>query len=407
MATLQVRSSLGVVGQSRPARWLRTAWQSVTPAGRAIIALGLLTWLLGWRFGWAEMMAVAAACLMLLVAAVLFTFGRGAVTAAVRIDPQRVTVGDRSSGQLDVTNAERRRLLPMRINLSVGETITEFAIPSLGPGETDESLFVLPTARRAIIPVGPAASVRGDPLGLLERSVALTEPIPLYVHPKRAPLGSLGSGLLRDLEGQATKDLSNSDVAFHTIREYEPGDDRRHVHWLTTARVGALMVRQFLDTRRSHMAVLVDGDRTSYASDQEFELALSIAASLGTRVLVDEQQVSMVAAGERIPTATGTAMLDGLAGVGLRSVGFGLPWAVEHLLHYVAGISVAILITGSGRNVSEIRLAGSRLPLDVRSIAIRADVEGATSFRPVGAMPLLNVADLAELGHALSAVMEP
>ena len=200
--------------------------------------------------------------------------------------------------------------MPSRMELVVGIGVAEFDVPSLAGGAAHEELFVLPTARRGVIPVGPATSVRGDPLGLLRRSVPWTEPVPLFVHPRIAPLGHLGAGFLRDLEGQPTPDLSPADIAFHALRDYQPGDDRRFVHWMTSARVGKLMVRQFTDTRRAHLAVVVDGSRSAYVDGsadlcEEFELAISIAGSLGVRAVSDEQDVSMMVAGHDVACASG------------------------------------------------------------------------------------------------------
>lgn len=45
-------------------------------------------------------------------------------------------------------------------------------------------------------------------------------------------------------------------------------------------RIGTLMIRQFVDTRRSHLAVLLDTQPRSYRDADEFELAVSIAGSL-------------------------------------------------------------------------------------------------------------------------------
>ena len=87
-----------------------------------------------------------------------------------------------------------------------------------------------------------------------------------------------GIGAIRDLDGQETKHLSPSDIAFHTLRDYVPGDDRRHVHWKSSAKIGQLMVRQYVDTRRSHVAVRLSLAPAEYPSDGEFELPLSCRA---------------------------------------------------------------------------------------------------------------------------------
>ena len=47
------------------------------------------------------------------------------------------------------------------------------------------------------------------------------------------------------------------DVAFHAIRPYQYGDDPRHIHWMSTARTGSVMVRHYVDNRRPNLGVAV------------------------------------------------------------------------------------------------------------------------------------------------------
>jgi len=60
----------------------------------------------------------------------------------------------------------------------------------------------------------------------------------------------------------------------------DPGDAGRAIHWRSTARVGKLMVRQFEETRRSHLLIVLDLDTDAWASDEEFEIGVSAAASM-------------------------------------------------------------------------------------------------------------------------------
>ena len=150
------------------------------------------------------------------------------------------------------------------LELPVGSMVHRYAVPRLGPDETHEESFTIRTERRGVIPVGPATTRRGDPLAMLSRDVEWTDVVEILVRPPMVPMDSLGAGLLRDLEGVSTDAVSQSDLAFHALREYVPGDDLRHVHWRSSAKAMAaaddtqLLVRQYLDTRRSHVTVVVD-----------------------------------------------------------------------------------------------------------------------------------------------------
>jgi hypothetical protein len=130
---------------------------------------------------------------------------------------------------------------------------------------------------------------RGDPLGLFERAHDRRQAVDLYVHPQTTALEGLSLGHLRDLEGLPVQHLARDDVSFHALREYQPGDDLRHVHWKSTARVGEVMVRQYEETRRSHFVVGLSTLPDEYREAAEFELAISVAGSIGLRALRDSR----------------------------------------------------------------------------------------------------------------------
>ena len=170
-------------------------------------------------------------------------------------------------------------------------------------GEVQEELFSLATDaprrhagraghHRARRPVRAACAARCRGREVVE----------LVVHPITVPIEPLGAGVLRDLEGQTTNEISISDLAFHTLREYAPGDDRRYIHWRSSARASALsgestlLVRQFLDTRRSHLTAIVDGQAGSYLDEIDFETAISAAASVVRRAFADDVDTSVLAA---------------------------------------------------------------------------------------------------------------
>lgn len=404
------RSALGGVtgAVGLAARRLSQLAGPVTPVGRSVLVLCLVSWLIGWQLGWYEFMIIAAAALLALVAAVPFLLGRSTVEVTVDVVPERVTVGEKATGRLRAVSGPRRTL-PLRLELPVGAAVAEFALPSMGAGDMHEELFRVPTRRRAVISLGPASTVRSDPLGLLRRETPLGEPVELIVHPSISRLDTLSSGFLRDLEGQSTNHLSSSDIAFHTLRDYVPGDDRRFVHWRTSARTGRLMVRQFVDTRKSHAAVVLDVDPSSYEgvggepSDDEFELAVSIAASLAVRVLRDEQQLTLIAGSLLQGSGSGRQAMDSLARIE-PVLGHNLRTSSATLTRSGADASIAFLITGSRGTVGQMRQALRGLSSDVRVLGFRSRVGAPGGFRDTAGLTLADLGALDQLPSILRAV---
>src|SRR5690606_16700627 len=117
------------------------------------------------------------------------------------------------------------------------------------------------------------------------------------------------------------------------VREYVPGDAMRHIHWKSTAKTGTLMVRQYEESQTARVAVLFDARRAEYASDDEFELGVSIAASISVQA-VREGRDRFVASAytpgrlrpridglEELPSRTPAQMLDAWAELGHATEG--------------------------------------------------------------------------------------
>ena len=345
--------------------------RTVRPLGWVVLAVAFLSWLFGTWLGWLELMTLAAICGVLVLVCVAFLFGRQSLDIDLEIIPARVTVGERASGQLTVSNSSESHLLPTRIELVVGGAVANFDIPSLGPDGRHEELFQVSTERRGVIPVGPARLVRADPVGLFARIVRQSEPVILFVHPETVRVPGIGPGFLRDLEGAESAELSPSDLAFHSLREYVPGDDRRHVHWKTSARSGRLMVQQFVDTRRSHVVVLLDDANLSYADRDHFELAVSVAGSIGMRAIADEQICTVAVGARRLPTTTRSSLLDALSPIDCAGPLDSMERAAAQASRTARDASMVVLVTGPDTSLTDIRRIARRFTIDVRVVAIR------------------------------------
>lgn len=376
----------------------------IRTAGWVALVLGGLALVAGWRFGWVEAWALAISLGALLLIAVVLVLGRTAYRVDLDLAERRVVVGGRAAGRLRLSNTSRRALLPSRVQLPVGAGMTTFRVPRLARDAEHEEVFTIPATRRGVFTVGPVSAVRGDPLGLLTRVARWDQRIDLFVHPRTVALEGASAGFLRDIEGQATQDLSSSDVSFHALREYAAGDDRRAIHWRTTARVGRLMVRQFEETRRSHLAVVLSTSDTDFADDEEFELGVSVAASLGMQAVREEKPLTVLAGSGALRTGTPGTMLDDLAGVERATGRDEITGMAQAAAVAVPGASSAVLLVGSGATPAQLRSAATRLPLGVHVVAVRCVPGEQLSRRAIGGLPVLTVGDLSELPKGMRAV---
>jgi uncharacterized protein (DUF58 family) len=379
-------------------RWsqFRPYLQMVRPFGWVVLATAFLSWLFGVWLGWLELVTLAAICGALTFLCILFLFGRQTLDISLEIVPGRVVVGERAAGQLTVANHSESHLLATKVEVVVGSAVATFDIPSLGPDADHEELFQISTERRGVIPVGPARLVRADPLGLFARVVRQSESVNLYVHPVTLRVPGVGPGFLRDLEGLESAELSPSDLAFHSLREYVPGDDRRHVHWKTSARSGRLMVQQFVDTRRSHVVVLLDDAASRYPAPDQFELAVSVTGSLAIRAITDDQ-IRTVAVGIRpLPTTTPNGLLDALSGVACAGPDDALERCVAVTSRSARNASIVLLVTGPTASVADIRRMARRFTVDVRVVAIRVGMTDPEVQRMKNVL-VLNIGELDDL----------
>lgn len=385
-----------------------TGWSAVARRADVVSGLGwaigvatVAAWVGALVGGWEELAVAAIVLTVVILGAAVLVVGRMRYDVEVRLAEKRVTVGDRATGVLDVRNVGSRPALPSVVELVVGRGAAAFAIPRLRPGAAHEDVFRIPTARRAVVTIGPASSVRSDPLGIFRRTVDWGSPTELVVHPRTVPLGGSRAGILRDLEGRSVQVLTDSDVSFHALRDYVPGDDRRHIHWRSTARTGQLVVRQFEETRRSQLAVVLSTRAADYADPQEFEIAVSVAGSLGLQAIREDRGVVVRTQHGALRGSDRTRLLDDLTAIETSPVQSGLPDVVRAGHAALRSASTVVLVTGSRTETPVLRAAAARLPGDARTIAVRCATGATPSGHRAGDVAVLTLGDVDDLPAAL------
>jgi uncharacterized protein (DUF58 family) len=257
----------------------------MTPRGRAVLALGVLCWIVAIVFGSPALYPVAAGLVLVVPLAV----------AWVRITLRQPHASRRwpheSLLELDDVTIElvleREPGVPLPTVVArerVGRLAEEeVELRSHGRGRHSGSyrLRDVPRGRHRFAPVRLSIA---DPFGLAETGLALEERQALVVYPRLVEIERLffdgGAG-----PEHGRRLLLRRPVGFelHSVRDYQQGESLRRVHWPSTARRGSLMVKELEDSPRDEVAVLLDGDpagATGAPPNSSFDVAVRAAGSI-------------------------------------------------------------------------------------------------------------------------------
>jgi len=264
----------------------------MTARGRGVLALGVLCWIVAIVFGSPTLYPVAAGLVIavpLAVAWVRITLRQPHVTRRWRQDSALWRNGDlleRDDVRIELI-LEREPGVPLPNVIAhervgrLGEQEVELQPDGRGRRWGSYRLDGVPRGRHSFEAVRLAIT---DPFGLAAADQALVERQALVVYPRLVDLdrvffdGGAGPEHGRQL-------LLRRPVGFdlHSVREYQQGESLRRVHWPSTARRGALMVKELEDSPRDEVAVLLDGDPASVTGappDSSFDAAVRVAGSI-------------------------------------------------------------------------------------------------------------------------------
>jgi uncharacterized protein (DUF58 family) len=278
----------------------------MTRFGLAAAVTGAALTALGWVASWGPVLALGVGLLLAVTGALVQVSRRPRLVLDRSIEPARVEKGSAAVAVIRAANRSRRVLLPVPIEQRLGQTTVRAELPRLRRGERVMRAYRLPTAERGVLEVGPVELPRADPFGLCRTVQRLGAAETIAVHPRLLALRPLATGTSRNLEGPSSDTSPQGTVTFHRLREYVVGDDLRHVHWPSTARLGQLVVRHHVDTAQPYSVILLDVTAGAYGGD-DFEEAVDVAASVA------------VALGQaKAPVQLRTSAGELLGGPGLR-----------------------------------------------------------------------------------------
>ena len=157
---------------------------------------------------------------------------------------------------------------------------------------------------RGLFNLGPVILRSGDPFGFYDVQLTYPTTVPVLVLPQVVPLPTipLAKGG-RAEEGQIALKAIERTVSAASVREYQPGDYHRWIHWPTTARRNDLFVRVFDAAPAGDLWIVLDMFEGAHIGEGEHstqEHAVVIAASLADRALRRGRPVGLVSADDEL-----------------------------------------------------------------------------------------------------------
>lgn len=261
---------------------------------------------------------------------------------------------------------------------------------------------------RGIYPLGPVHLKSGDLFTLFEARETRETNDRLVVYPRIWPMEEL-SLPSKDPFGERKADQRLLEDPLRTvgIRDYQPEDDLRHVHWKATAHRGRLQVRVFEPAATPNLVILLNVCTLEHnwqgIIPELFERTVSVAGSIATWGVGQKYKVGLVANGcmplsdqpIRVPSGRSpdqlAAILEALAAVTsfatlsiqelLRRETPRLPWGATLV------VVTAIVTDQLAATVLRLRDAGRRMALVSLADEPPPQLEGVPTFHISPAAP--------------------
>lgn len=190
-----------------------------------------------------------------------------------------------------------------------------------GHGRQALTAELLP-ARRGLVKLDDLRLLLPDPLGFFQRCARVRAPVStLAVLPRRyrLPEFELPGGARFQPGGDAASRHAGASGEFVGLRDYQPGDPLRLIHWKSWARTGKPIVKEFEETFFPRHGLILD---TFPDDDELFEEAVSVAASFASSIDSRESLIELmfISGRDRVVSAgrgagPSTTLLEVLAGV--------------------------------------------------------------------------------------------
>ncbi|MDF1662928.1 MAG: DUF58 domain-containing protein [Planctomycetota bacterium] len=167
--------------------------------------------------------------------------------------------------------------------------------PNISPGETVGGTFALCFTKRGEAKLSRLVVRTSFPMGLIEKMSYVDFEATILVLPK---VFELSPSFFQDFQSVSAQQGSPSLMGqerwdmIRNIRAYRPGDPLRNVHWKSTARRQALMVKEY-DRPKPQQVVFVLYSPVD-STEEAVEAAVSLTASMMVKLASGDEDLALI-----------------------------------------------------------------------------------------------------------------
>jgi len=359
----------------------------LTDRGRLVLLLAAGIYLVAWAFGSRSLYPVAIGLALAAIGARLWVAAaRQPVSLRRSLGSTQHVEGDDVEVRLQAQphrNPGPRSLEVVEKAGRLGERRTRLA----RHGRLLLARYLLGAVPRGRYRFEAVRAVFDDPFGLASGEIELGGESTLLVYPRLVELERLFSQGGTVQAGGRVLLRRTAGFDLHSVREYQQGESLRKVHWRTTARRGALMVKELEDTPHDEIAVLLDAGSRSVVGES-FDVQVRAAGSI-LRAYAVRSRRALLTVTSSPPATCHIATFDGEWRLALELLAAAEPNGTEPLTRFLERDSAAaranelVLVTASLEPAVTDALLERALARRPTSLVL----VDAASFRPGGAPP--------------------
>ena len=223
-----------------------------------------------------------------------------------RLQTKWATVGDLIEEEFELVNTSRLPVLVIEIeDHSELPGYQASVAESLGGLQTKRWRTRGTAGRRGFFSLGPADLRVGDPFGFFTAERRDDRKIDVVVYPPISVMSDV------EIPAGAMVGTSRSSIRTHQvtsdaggIREFQPGDPLKRIHWPSTARRDELLVKEFDLEPTASLWIALDLERSvqaGYGDESTEEYGVKIVSSLAYQLVRDNKSVGFIAHGPGRP----------------------------------------------------------------------------------------------------------